>query len=44
LIPANNTLGTITVSKIEGEVNKFSSNEKRVFLLTPPYYKCFLFL
>ena len=41
LIPENNMLGTITISRIEGGITKFSSNEKKVFSADAPILRMF---
>ena len=41
LIPANNTLGTIAISRMAGRVTKFSNNEKRVFFADAPILRMF---
>lgn len=41
LIPPSNTTGTTTISRIEGGVTKFSSNEKRVFFADAPILRMF---
>jgi putative ABC transport system permease protein len=41
LIPANNMLGTIAISRMAGGITKFSNNEKRVFFADAPLLRMF---